>query len=253
MLRRGDKGINQIIRFQMPEEFVSAYDWTSSLEKQMVKNLHSGSQKVLIKPNVFNRSFSPLPAKVLWHWPYIQCNLFGELNVWPSNQVWAWLTLTDFSRRFFVNFGPVFKMGNAQKLLLIISLWQIELLLCQFAKRLSVSVWLRKVNLVLSQFVYWFWFFLIPTALERRRLSYLTILRPFVFFRDSSSGSILRTMQQDSFVNFPPPWSVLPSVVCKAAYNGSANTGVGYTARIITELHVNMLYWAKASKIVCPN
>ena len=32
----------------MPEELVSAYDWTSSLETQMMENLHSGSQKVLL-------------------------------------------------------------------------------------------------------------------------------------------------------------------------------------------------------------
>ena len=31
----------------MPDELVSAYDWTSSLEKQMKENFHSGSQKVL--------------------------------------------------------------------------------------------------------------------------------------------------------------------------------------------------------------
>lgn len=32
----------------MPDELVSAYDWTSSLETQMMENLHSGSQKVLL-------------------------------------------------------------------------------------------------------------------------------------------------------------------------------------------------------------
>ena len=32
----------------MPDELVSAYDWTSSLETQMMENLHSGSQKVFL-------------------------------------------------------------------------------------------------------------------------------------------------------------------------------------------------------------
>lgn len=38
-----------LIRFQMPDELVSAYDWTSSLEKQMMENVESRSQKVFLK------------------------------------------------------------------------------------------------------------------------------------------------------------------------------------------------------------
>ena len=46
--------LTSFIWFQMPDELVSAYDWTSSLEKQMMENLHSGSQKVFdLKPDIF--------------------------------------------------------------------------------------------------------------------------------------------------------------------------------------------------------
>lgn len=31
----------------MPDELVSAYDWTIPLEKEMMENVHSKSQKVL--------------------------------------------------------------------------------------------------------------------------------------------------------------------------------------------------------------
>ena len=33
----------------MPDALVSAYDWTSSLEKQMMENVDSRSQKVFLK------------------------------------------------------------------------------------------------------------------------------------------------------------------------------------------------------------
>ena len=38
---------NEFILFQMPDELVSAYDWTIPLEKEMMENVHSKSQKVL--------------------------------------------------------------------------------------------------------------------------------------------------------------------------------------------------------------
>lgn len=41
----------------MPDELVSAYDWTSSLETQMMENLHSGSQKVLLSNVQLSVSF----------------------------------------------------------------------------------------------------------------------------------------------------------------------------------------------------
>ena len=44
---RSDSYANQFIRFQMPDELVSAYDWTSPLEKEMMKNVYLRSQKVL--------------------------------------------------------------------------------------------------------------------------------------------------------------------------------------------------------------
>ena len=58
-------------------------------------------------------------------------------------------------------------------------------------------------------------------------ISFKTKFCSLVFFRDSLSGSILQTIQQDSFANSPLLWSARPSVVRLKCHNLRASSPFG--------------------------
>ena len=58
-------------------------------------------------------------------------------------------------------------------------------------------------------------------------ISFRTKFCSLVFFRDSLSGSILQTIQQDSFANSPLLWSARPSVVRFKCHNLRASSPFG--------------------------
>ena len=58
-------------------------------------------------------------------------------------------------------------------------------------------------------------------------ISFRTKFCSLVFFRDSLSGSILQTIQQDSFANSPLLWSARPSVVRLKCHNLRASSPFG--------------------------